>query len=162
MTDRIPDQPDGIDPRTIAADLMTHAARDLDTLDVLTHIGQAYDVLTYPDSLPAEVLTLVRSAGIDLLWPDGKKDTELDTQRVEVDRLQAELAEVRAERDRLREQVFAQQPVLDAVQAWAELVETDSSAPAHASALVTLHQAVEQYRLMDLALTYARAEAVTE
>ncbi|MFY1588957.1 hypothetical protein ACN267_31205 [Micromonospora sp. WMMD734] len=143
-----------LDPRTIAADLMTHAARDLDTLDVLTHIGQAYDVLTYPDSLPAEVLTLVRSAGIDLLWPDGTKDTELDAQRVEVDRLQAEV-------DRLREQVFAQQPVIAAVQAWAELVETDSSAPEHASALVTLHQAVEQYRVMDLALTNARAEAAT-
>lgn len=60
-----------------------------------------------------------------------------------------------AEVDRLREQAFAQKPVIDAVEAWAELVETGSSAPAHASALIDLHEAVEQYRLMDHALTNA-------
>ncbi|WP_420123873.1 hypothetical protein [Nakamurella sp.] len=76
-----------------------------------------------------------------------------------VDWLKGRVAELAAERDRLREQAFAQKPVIAAVEAWAELVEADSSAPAHASALATLHQAVEQYRLMDLALTNARAEA---
>jgi multidrug efflux pump subunit AcrA (membrane-fusion protein) len=91
-----------LDPRTIAADLMTATARDLDTLDVLTHISQAYDVLTYPDSLPAEVLALVRTAGIDLIWPDDTRDTELDAQRVEVERLRSELAQVRAELERER------------------------------------------------------------
>ncbi|GHJ11181.1 hypothetical protein TPA0907_55480 [Micromonospora humidisoli] len=79
----------------------------------------------------------------------------------DADQLHATIAQQKTELERLREQVFTQQPVLDAVQAWAELVETDGSAPAHASALVTLHQAVEQYRVMDLALTNARTEAAT-
>lgn len=70
-------------------------------------------------------------------------------------------AELTAERDRLREQAYAVQPVLDAVQAWAELVDIDGSAYDHTSALVTLYQAVEQYRLLNLAFTAARAEQST-
>ncbi|WP_431977620.1 hypothetical protein [Micromonospora haikouensis] len=63
--------------------------------------------------------------------------------------------------NRLRAELAARKPIIDAVQAWAELVETDSSSHDHASALITLHQAAEQYRLTDLPLTTARNEQPT-
>ncbi|MFI2577728.1 hypothetical protein ACH5AJ_36645 [Streptomyces rochei] len=73
------------------------------------------------------------------------------------------LAQARAEVDRLREQVFAQQPVIAAAQAWAEAHEDGDMVlrirrPGAHPAVAGLYDAVEQYRLMDLALTNARAE----
>lgn len=84
-----------IDARTIAANLMTTAARDVDRLDVWGHIGKAYDVLTIDENIDIQVLDLISKASIDLIWPDGSKDTELDTARVEIERLRAELIQVR-------------------------------------------------------------------
>ncbi|MEV5819259.1 hypothetical protein AB0L22_08800 [Micromonospora haikouensis] len=74
-------------------------------------------------------------------------------------------ADTAGEVDRLREQVFAQQPVIDAAQAWAEAHE-DSDVrlirrPSAHPAVTGLYDAVEQYRLMDLALATARAEQPT-
>ncbi|MFQ6212478.1 hypothetical protein ACLMMQ_29990, partial [Bacillus mobilis] len=74
-----------------------------------------------------------------------------------------EIGALKAELERMREQVFAQKPVINAAQAWAEAHEDNDVVrlirrPSAAPALVNLYDAVEQYRLMDLALTSARAE----
>jgi hypothetical protein len=89
------------DPRTIAADIMTSHARDVCLTDICAHIGQAYDIdsATKFESLADEVNDLVKKAGIDLIWPDGSTNTELDAQRVENERLTAENARVRQQRD---------------------------------------------------------------
>ncbi|MFI6160363.1 hypothetical protein ACIA59_10485 [Micromonospora haikouensis] len=90
-----------LDPKTIAADLMTGAARDICLTDVCAHMGQAYDIPTVEEfeSLADKVLDLVKVAGIDLLWPDGTRDTELDAQRVENERIAAHRDELRARID---------------------------------------------------------------
>ena len=66
-----------------------------------------------------------------------------------------------AENQQLREQLFAQTPVIEAAQAWAELhFETDDVTPSEARKVGgALYNAIEQHRLMDLALTTAREEA---
>jgi len=56
--------------------------------------------------------------------------------------------------ERLREQLYAQKPVVEAAQAWAETVESDGEYATEDAD--RLHHAVEQYRLMDIALTTAR------
>ncbi|MFG3702414.1 hypothetical protein ACGF5C_31705 [Micromonospora sp. NPDC047620] len=105
------------------------------------------------------------------------EQTELEKLRAQVAELTAALTESRtqaatyaneigalkAELERMREQVFAQKPVINAAQAWAEAHEDNDVVrlirrPSAAPALVNLYDAVEQYRLMDLALTSARAE----
>lgn len=68
-------------------------------------------------------------------------------------RLAAEQAEV----DWLREQIYAQKPVIDAVNTWAEAHE-DGDHEATIRATADLYGAVEEYRLMDHALTTARNE----
>lgn len=118
-----------LDPRTIAADLMTTAAREVDRIDVWAHIGQAYDVDVVEDRIDAgladTVIDLIGKAGIDLIWPDGSTDTELDAQRVENERLTAELDRLRAELDQERADRIALArerdlllPVAEAAQEW--------------------------------------------
>lgn len=84
-----------LDPRTIAADIMDAAARDIDRIHVWSHIGQAYDVLELDENITAQVLELVRTAGIDITWPDGSTNTELGAARVEIDQLRAEVEKLR-------------------------------------------------------------------
>lgn len=221
-----------IDPRTVAADIMCAYARDVSRIDVAAHIGQAYDNTEHVDaSFLDEVADLIAKAGIDLIWPDGSTNTELDAARVEIERLNNRVATVAAERehmelhptgtvewlknrvaeltaerdfardmantaraeaadairaldqantqiagreknidqqhaeisrlrqhvDDLQSQLFAQQPVVEATEAWAELYE-DPTSGHRGVAETELHDAIEQYRVMDLALTNARAE----
>jgi hypothetical protein len=103
------------DVKAIAADLMTSHARDIDHIDVWAHIGQAYDIDVVETNLDAsianEVIDLIGKASIDLTWPDGTTNTELDAARVEIERLTAGLSEA-------LERLTAQQPVIDAATAW--------------------------------------------
>ena len=91
-----------LDARTIAADIMTGNARSITVGEIWAHIGQAYDATDIDASIADEVNELIAEAGIDLIWPDGSKDTELDAARVEIERLRAELDQARAEADALR------------------------------------------------------------
>ncbi|MFC0504264.1 hypothetical protein [Micromonospora costi] len=93
-----------LDPRVIAADIMCGNARSITPGEVWAHIGQAYDTAEIDATLADEVVELIRTAGIDLLWHDGSSNTELDAARVEIERLTAEL-------DRARQ-------VVEAAQAW--------------------------------------------
>lgn len=69
----------------------------------------------------------------------------------------------RAENARLREQVFAQKPVIEAAHAWAEMVEIGGDAPGDTRKIEdALHDAIEQHRLMELALTTAHSEAAEQ
>jgi hypothetical protein len=91
-----------IDPRTVAADIMCANARDITPAEVWAWIGQAYDTTNIDASIADEVTDLIAKAGIDLTWPDGSTNTELDAARVEIERLTAELAEARAAGEKLR------------------------------------------------------------
>jgi hypothetical protein len=73
-------------------------------------------------------------------------------------RARTDVPKMAAEIRRLREQLFAQQPVIDAVEAWAEDCEDGGKVAALRNIDRALHDAVEQYRLMDHALTSARNE----
>lgn len=80
-----------IDPKTIAADIMTMNARDVTPSEVWAHIGQAYATTALDASIADEVADLIAKTGIDLIWPDGTANTELDAARVEIDRLRGEV-----------------------------------------------------------------------
>ncbi|MER7166991.1 hypothetical protein ABT336_13115 [Micromonospora sp. NPDC000207] len=75
--------------------------------------------------------------------------------RTDVPKMAAEIRQLRAENQQLREQVFAQKPVVGAAHTWAEAHE-ESNHEATIRATADLYDAVEQHRLMDLALTSAR------
>lgn len=90
-----------IDARTIAADIMCGNARAITPAEVWAHIGQAYDTAEIDASIADEVAELIAKTGIDLIWPDGSKDTELDAARVEIERLRAELERRKEGIDRL-------------------------------------------------------------
>lgn len=85
----------------------------------------------------------------------------VETER-ERDQAEAKIEQLRADLDDLRMQVYAQKPVIDAAEAWAEEWEglkPDDAVPyAIAQPSAALHDAVEQYRLMDLALSTAREQ----
>ena len=83
-----------IDPKTIAADIMCGNARFITPAEVWAHIGQAYDATEIDASIADEVATLIAKTGIDLIWPDGSKDTELDAARVEIERWAAQVADL--------------------------------------------------------------------
>ncbi|WP_431892722.1 hypothetical protein [Micromonospora haikouensis] len=88
-----------LDPKTIAAGLMTDYARDVSRIDIAAYIGQAYDDAEPTTADITAIADLIATAGIDLLWPDGSADTELDAQRVENERLRAHRDELRARID---------------------------------------------------------------
>lgn len=79
-----------IDPRLIAGDLMLDAARDILTTDIYAHVGQAYDA-TITRSEVTQITTLIRESGIDITWPDGGQDTEVNRLRELIDRMKATL-----------------------------------------------------------------------
>ncbi|PZG12449.1 hypothetical protein C1I95_25715 [Micromonospora craterilacus] len=107
-----------LDARTIAADIMTMNARDVTETEIWAHIGQAYEDRDVDPAVVAEALTLIAEAGIDLIWPDSTKDTELDAARVENERLEAELDQLRAERDRLVAERAPMLRLVKAVRVW--------------------------------------------
>lgn len=111
--------------------------------------GEAHEFVYAPE--PADGHGIVALTGIKGGHPTSPADAAfIAAARTDVPAL---VAEVR----RLREQLFAQQPVIDAAQTWAEMCEGGPYNDLRQSE-GALHGAVEQYRLMELALASARAE----
>lgn len=89
----------GLDPRTIAADIICQNGRDITISEIWAHISQAYDTAEIDAAIADGVYDLIGKTGIDLIWPDGTKNTELDAARVEIERLRAELTRAVDQRD---------------------------------------------------------------
>ncbi|MCX5066600.1 hypothetical protein OOJ91_12000 [Micromonospora lupini] len=133
---------DGLDPRTVAADIMCGNARDITPGEVWAHIGQAYDTTEIDATIADDVTALIRAAGIDLIWPDGTKNTELDASRVENERLTAELVKatdeanrLRTEWDRLVNERAAMLRLVDAVRVWRHQFSKPSGFPRQAAVI---------------------------
>ncbi len=86
---------------------------------------------------------------------------ELDAARMEIERLRAERDGERRAKQRLLDRLYAANPVLVAAQEWAEAREmSDGTTEATSDAFTTtnaLHQAIEEYRVMDAALDAGHA-----
>ena len=163
---------DIVTPADIAAELMLDAARDIDALAISERLDET-EMPDEPDGFAEQVAELVETASITIEWPDttdgtinvgtgpvgtlvAKLGQERNALGVKVDDLTAEIG-------KLRDQLFAQKPVIDAAQAWAEAHEDNDLVrrirrPSAHPAVAGLYDAVEQYRLMDAALTTARDE----
>jgi len=96
-----------IDLHTIAADMMLTAARDITTTDIYAYIGQAYDEAPTRADI-GQITTLIRESAIDITWPDGSRDTEVDRLRAQLDLRDIELDRLCLLIDQLETQLAAQ------------------------------------------------------